>query len=410
MVTDIGTSEPDDGGRPISVLYVDDYEELCELTAEGLAETSDRLSVTTTTDPESVTERLGEFDCIVSDYHMPGTDGLELLRQVRVLDEDIPFILHTGKGSEGVASDAILLGVTDYLSKSGGSERFTRLAHRIESAVDAKKASEQAERTRVQATEAIRQERARFRALIEHSPTATGVLDEFGTFQYISPSIEEMTGFTPRELRDESAFDYVHDEDRERIEREFAKALSDPDYRATIEYRFRHKNGNWRHLKTRGINRFDDSDVGGFIANTHDVTERKRAEKRLRRERDLTERILQVSPSPIVVVDADGDIRRANQRVAEAFGMGLERLETLSVATSEIVVRTPDGESVPVEETLGPAVAASGEERRNIEYRVELPTGEFRVVASGSPLPSVEQDIAVVALEEVEGLDDDNNT
>ena len=408
MATDTGVSEDD--GRAISVLYVDDYAELCELTAEGLEATSGRLDVGTTTDPESVTDRLGKFDCIVSDYEMPGIDGLELLRQVRVLDDDIPFILFTSEGSEDVASDAISLGVTDYLTKTGGSERFTRLAHRIESVVDAKRATEQVERTRARASEALRTERARFRALIEHSPAATGVLDEFGTFQYASPSTEDIIGYPPQELRGETAFEYIHEEDRERVEREFARSLSNPDYRPTVEYRFKHKNGDWRRLETTGNNRFDDPDVEGFVVNTHDITERKRSEERLRRERDLTERILQVSPSPILVLDADGDILRANRHASTAFDMEPGKIEELSLSSSTVAVRTPSGETVPTERALGPAVAASGRERHEVTYHVTLPTGTFRAVVSAAPLPTSDRQAAVVSVDDVARLDADNNT
>ncbi|PSQ36750.1 hybrid sensor histidine kinase/response regulator, partial [Halobacteriales archaeon QS_9_70_65] len=79
----------------ISVVYVDDYRELCELTAEGLEQANSRLTVETTTEPSIVADRLEEFDCIVADYDMPETDGIELLRRVRTVSEEIPFILYT---------------------------------------------------------------------------------------------------------------------------------------------------------------------------------------------------------------------------------------------------------------------------------------------------------------------------
>ena len=96
----------------ISVVYVDDYEELCELTAEGLEDASSRIAVTTANDPAVVTDRLDEFDCIVADYAMPDIDGLELLRQVRNRNEEVPFILYTGKGSEDIASEMASLAMS----------------------------------------------------------------------------------------------------------------------------------------------------------------------------------------------------------------------------------------------------------------------------------------------------------
>ena len=387
--------------RSISVACVDDYAELGELTAEGLESMSSRLQATPITDPESVTDRLGKFDCIVSDYEMPGTDGLELLRQVRVLDDDIPFILYTGEGSEDVASDAISLGVTDYLAKTGGSERFTRLAHRIESVVDAKRATEQVERTRVQATEAIRTERARFRALIEHSPATVCVLDDTGTFQYVSPSMEEVTGFSPRELRGQSAFENVHEEDRERVEREFARSLSNPDYRPTVEYRFKHKSGDWRHIESRGANRLNDPDIEGFVVNSRDISERRETERRLRRERDLTDRILEVSPTPLLLMERDGTIRRANDRAAEVFGMERQELLGLSPAEPSVMFRNADGESIADGEYLWEIVASAGTTIQSVDCEASLPSGDFWLTVSASPMTGTDRTQVVVSVDDI---------
>lgn len=400
---------PGERSTPISVVYVDDYEELCELTAAGLEEASDRLSVTTAVDPTIATDKLLEYDCIVSDYEMPNTDGIELLRQVRALDADIPFILYTGEGSEDVASDAIELDVTDYLTKRGGPERFTRLAHRIESVVDARRATEVAERTRQRASDAIQRERARFRALIEHSPAMTGVLDEFGTFEYVSPSVEDVLGRRPRELVGESAFEPVHEEDRERLVTAFQRCLKNPEYRPTVEYRYRHSNGEWLHLETKGVNRLDDPAVEGYIVNTRDITEQKRTEQRLRQERNLTERILEVSPTPMFLVDAESRVIRANDRAAEVFGMAPDEIHGLSPVDSELSVRRPDGTPVASDQLLGPKVVASEEERHGVEYHVDFPSGSFRVVVSGAPVPETERGLAAISVDEVDRIEATNS-
>ena len=45
-----------------------------------------------------------------------------------------------------------------------------------------------------------------------------------------------------------------------------------------VEYRFRHKSGEWRTLEATGTNLLDDPAVGGIVINSRDVTERKLAE------------------------------------------------------------------------------------------------------------------------------------
>lgn len=59
----------------------------------------------------------GHVDLIVSDISMPRMDGVTLLRRVRELNEDIPFILLAGAPSANTAIDALRFHATEYLPK-----------------------------------------------------------------------------------------------------------------------------------------------------------------------------------------------------------------------------------------------------------------------------------------------------
>ena len=56
-------------------------------------------------------------DCIVSDLKMPGMTGIELLAEVRKIDEDVPVILMTAFATVETAVKALKIGAFDYLSK-----------------------------------------------------------------------------------------------------------------------------------------------------------------------------------------------------------------------------------------------------------------------------------------------------
>ena len=122
----------------IRVLLVDDYGEFRRTTAELLEHENDRIEVI---EAASVEDALSYFDsesidCIVSDYEMPETNGIEFVGTVRQSNGDLPFILLTGQGSEKLASEAVSAGVTDYFVKGGGPEQYAVLTNRIENAVE----------------------------------------------------------------------------------------------------------------------------------------------------------------------------------------------------------------------------------------------------------------------------------
>lgn len=123
------------------LLLVDDDPHDLEMAEVFLQEQSDRFSITTAPGaPEALdilekTKRdTGPVDCIVSDYRMPGMDGLELLNEVRERYSELPFILYTGQGTNKVAKRAILDDVTDYVEKDVGREQYEILAERIKKA------------------------------------------------------------------------------------------------------------------------------------------------------------------------------------------------------------------------------------------------------------------------------------
>jgi len=120
----------------IHVLHVDDETEFLAVASERLERADEGLSVETEDDPITALDRLGDVDCVVSDYQMPGIDGLRFLEAVRDDHPELPFILFTGEGSEEVAADAVSAGATDYLQKRPGTEQYVLLANRVRKAVE----------------------------------------------------------------------------------------------------------------------------------------------------------------------------------------------------------------------------------------------------------------------------------
>jgi len=76
---------------------------------------------------------LGQAGCLVSDVRMPGMDGLELQRRVRVECPKLPVILISAHTDEQVRQRALREGAVAFLYKPFDGEELLRV---IETAVD----------------------------------------------------------------------------------------------------------------------------------------------------------------------------------------------------------------------------------------------------------------------------------
>lgn len=250
--------------HPIHLLHVDDDPALTDLVAEYINRIDDMISVDSATSASEGLELLEEnnYDCIVSDYDMPGMDGIEFLEVIRTDHPDLPFVLYTGKGSEEIASEAISAGVTDYLQKGNGTSQYTVLQNRIENAVSQYRAQQEIERTK-----------RRYQRLIEESSDVITVTDTNGEYQYVSPAAESVLGYTPDELLGENGFDYIHPDDRARALDQFTKLIENPDTRGVAAFRFKTPDGDWLCLEGRGRNLLHDPVIEGIVVYAREVSE-----------------------------------------------------------------------------------------------------------------------------------------
>ncbi len=100
-----------------NILIVDDEKSI--LFSLSAALKKEGYQVKTAENPDSALKLMepGAFQVIISDYNMPGMNGMEFLAQVKQLDPDVVFILMTAYGSEKLAIEAMKQGAYDYFSK-----------------------------------------------------------------------------------------------------------------------------------------------------------------------------------------------------------------------------------------------------------------------------------------------------
>lgn len=117
-------------GKKYRILMVDDDESLLEIGSLFMEKFGFRVYTSTSGQEALSLISSNKFDAIISDFQMPGMNGLELLKSLRANGYDIPFIMLTGHGSEEIASDALNMEPIITLSKKSMRQRSMKSSQR----------------------------------------------------------------------------------------------------------------------------------------------------------------------------------------------------------------------------------------------------------------------------------------
>ncbi len=175
--------------------------------------------------------------------------------------------------------------------------------------------------------EVLRISEARFREVLEHSQDAAYKRNLQTTFyEYLSPVFAQLSGYSPDEITTlpiEAVLDSIHRDDVTEVERALIEAMTDiiekPHH---LEYRFKHKDGQYRWFQDRfSVRRDADGHPVAFIGSVSDITDRKRAEKAFHEEKRKFEFLSEVSPSGIWQTDLVGNNTYVSTRWSEITGI-----------------------------------------------------------------------------------------
>jgi two-component system, cell cycle sensor histidine kinase and response regulator CckA len=159
-----------------------------------------------------------------------------------------------------------------------------------------------------------------FHLISDNAADMIAVVDMNGRRIYNSLSYLRVLGYSPEELQASSAFEQIHPDDRERVKKA-AEDARRSGVGKTLEYRLRHKNGEWLILEsTSSVIRNEKGEPEKLVIVNRDVSERKRAEEALRRSETGFKSVVEDAPYGIYRVSTAGRFLQVNPALQKMLG------------------------------------------------------------------------------------------
>lgn len=182
---------------------------------------------------------------------------------------------------------------------------------------------------RRQLEENLRASEEKYRSLVEVTSDCIWEVDQLGRFTYVSPKIRDMIGYAPEECLGRCPLDFAPETETADARQQMLVSLSDQKEFFSQEYTVRHRSGQLVIVEVGGVPLFaPDGRFLGMRGITRDITERKRAEEKMRFQSELRQTILDGIPIMVALLDRDGNFVFVNRYWQDKFGWTLEELKT----------------------------------------------------------------------------------
>lgn len=259
--------------KPLRLLLIEDSKDDALILIRTLKKDGFELDYLMTWKEKEMREALEEreWDIIISDYSMPGFNGLAALEVFNEYKLEIPFIIVSGTVGEDVAVETMKLGAHDYLMK-GNYQRLTEAIKRELREAETRRKSKSI-------IIALKNSEEKYRTIFENMQDVYFETTIDGKILEITPSIIKITQHSRDELINNQINKlYAYPDQRD----EFVKQIMEDSNVVDYEIPLLNKEGDIRFCSiTANKTQIDDNKLIKFCGTIRDITDRKLAEKEM---------------------------------------------------------------------------------------------------------------------------------
>jgi two-component system cell cycle sensor histidine kinase/response regulator CckA len=301
----------------MKILHLEDNPRDTELVREMLTAEWPDCILTVVATREAFMEALqhGGHDIILSDFQLPGFNGLEALELTRTLAPHLPFIFFSGTIGEERAIEAVRAGAADYVIK----DRMQRLPVTIQRVM--RESEELRVRRRIE--DALAQEQYLLLILMENLPDHIYFKDINSRFLTVSRSMAKRLGLTPGALKGKTDADIFSGEHARLALEDEQRIITTGQPLVDIEEKETWPDGSvtWA-LSTKLPLRDGAGKIVGTFGVSRDITARKHAEARIREQAE----IINQTPIAIIITDLSHRVTYCNMGAVALYGLSRNQL------------------------------------------------------------------------------------
>lgn len=178
---------------------------------------------------------------------------------------------------------------------------------------------------RKQTEEKLRESEEQYRFLLDNTSDFIARFDRNGVMKFGANASREFHGYELAEIINTSAFERIHPKDRDEAQMKLKSAIETGN-EERVEYRLKHKNGEYIWVEAVGKRVFNSQREPEVIIVQRDITERKQAEEELRESEDKFKHIFDHSIIGKSITKPSGEVQ-VNQAFCDILGYSSEELQ-----------------------------------------------------------------------------------